>query len=118
MAMRRQQVLEVIERALRSQGISARQASIEALGNDALVKRMRAGQNPTVDSVAALCDVLHLDFYIGPAPAPLPLDEERLVVAVEAAVRSTRGAKEEIVPAEFAHKVVSVYVALGTKNSP
>ena len=109
--------LRVIERALRAQGISARQASIEALGNDALVKRMRAGQNPTIDSVASLCEVLNLDFHVGPPPPPPPLDEERLVLAVEAAVRSLKGGQERIVADEFAQKVASVYVALGTRTS-
>lgn len=115
--MRAEQILEVVERALRAQGLSARQASIEALGNDALIKRMRRGQIPTVDSLASLCEVLQLDFYVGTPPPPPPLDEDRLVLAVETAVRSMKGGRDRIVAGDFARTVVSIYRALDPTNS-
>ena len=55
-----------VEDALAQRGISARQASMAAVGHDGLVRDIRAGRIPSADRVAALCDVLGLEFYLGP----------------------------------------------------
>ena len=59
-------LLKIIDRALDEQGISARQASILATGAPELIRNMRRGRVPSVERFCALCDVLNLEFYVGP----------------------------------------------------
>ena len=59
-------LLEIINKALDKQGISARQASILATGTPELIRNMRRGSIPSVERFRALCDVLKLEFYVGP----------------------------------------------------
>ena len=76
-----------IERAIKAGGWSARQASIEAVGNPDMIRGMRRGRSPTADRLRALSDILDLDFYVGRRREPDPLDERRMELAVETAER-------------------------------
>ena len=67
-------ILAVIERALRDKHMSARRASIDAVGTPDLIREMRRGRAPSVDRLRALCEVLDLEFYIGPKR---PDDQDR-----------------------------------------
>ena len=60
-------LLKIIDQALNEQGISARQASILATGGPELIRGIRRGSIPSVERIRALCEVLELEFYIGPA---------------------------------------------------
>ena len=60
-------LLKIIDQALNKQGISARQASILATGGPELIRGIRRGSIPSVERIRALCEVLKLEFYIGPA---------------------------------------------------
>ena len=60
-------LLKIIDQALNKQGISARQASILATGGPELIRGIRRGSIPSVERIRALCEVLELEFYIGPA---------------------------------------------------
>jgi hypothetical protein len=77
-------LLEVIERALKAQGKSARQASLEATGAPELVRMMRRGHAPSVERVQALCNTLGLEFYVGPprdgTPSEIQDDAERALI--------------------------------------
>ena len=117
MAMEMEELIEVIEEALRAKGLSAREASILSVGNDGLVKRMRSGRTPTVTRLADLCEVLDLEFYVGPQREGAPVDEERLLLALqtvgralEAAGRGNAGLRDT------AALVVAVYGLLGTQG--
>ena len=59
-------LLKIISQALKKQGISARQASILATGGPELIRSIRRGSIPSVERIRALCEVLKLEFYIGP----------------------------------------------------
>ena len=83
-------LLIVIERVIRGRGWSARQASMEAVGNPDMIRGMCRGRSPTADRLRALCDVLDLKFYVGRRREPDPLDERRMELAgamVESGVR-------------------------------
>ena len=81
-------LIKLIDAALLERGWSARQASIEATGSAHLVARMRRGQEPGVRRLKALCEVLGLEFYIGPprTVGRVDLDVGRLALALEAVV--------------------------------
>lgn len=58
-----------VERALKEKGMSARQASIDAIGNDGLIRDIRAGRSISAERLSALAAVLGLELYLGP-PRP------------------------------------------------
>ena len=66
-------LLAEVERAVRARGWSARQASMMAVGTPELIRDMRRGRVPSVERFRALCEVLGLEFYVGP-----PRDNVRL----------------------------------------
>ena len=115
--MRMDELLEQIEQALVARGMSARRASIEAVGNASLVKRMRSGEVPTVERLAALCDVLDLDFYVGRRRDPAPVDEDRLQLAVETAVGALEASGHSLGHGEAARLVVAVYGLIGQEGA-
>ncbi len=78
-----QELLRDIERAVRARGWSARQASMRAVGTPELIHNMRRGRVPSVERVKALCEVLGLEFYVGPPRAAAPVDTGRLGRALE-----------------------------------
>ena len=112
-----ERVLQEIERALRARHMSARQASIEAVGNAELVKRLRRGEVPTVERLAALCEVLELELYVGPPRDRAPVDEDRLGLAVETAVLALRERAEALRPGDLARLVVAAYALIGAEGS-
>ena len=59
-------IIRTVDLALESRGISARAASIRAQGAPELIRDMRRGHVPSVVRLRALCEVLGLEFYVGP----------------------------------------------------
>ena len=106
-----------IESALRARGMSARQASLDAVGNPELVRRMRRGQVPTVERLRALCEVLDLEFYVGRRREPAPVDERRLELAVETAVRALEAKGKDASHGDTARLVVAVYQLIGEEGA-
>ncbi len=54
-----------VETALKARDISARRASLDVVGNDGLIRDIRAGRLPGVDRLEALFEYLGLEFYFG-----------------------------------------------------
>ena len=67
---------------------SERQASLEAVGGHELVRDMRRGRTPSVERLQALCEVLDLEFYVGPRREAGTIDEQRLEDAVDSTERT------------------------------
>jgi hypothetical protein len=59
-----------VEDALRKREVSARRASLDVVGNDGLIRDIRAGRLPGVDRLEALFEYLGLEFYLGPRRDP------------------------------------------------
>jgi hypothetical protein len=55
-----------VEAALLDREVSARRASLDVVGNDGLIRDLRAGRLPGVDRLEALFEYLGLEFYLGP----------------------------------------------------
>ncbi len=64
-AATKQRIQEAVEAGLKLRGVSARRASLDVVGNDGLVRDIRAGVMPAVDRLAALLDYLGLSFEFG-----------------------------------------------------
>tara|TARA_R110002111_G_scaffold218471_3_gene280696 strand:- start:202 stop:879 length:678 start_codon:yes stop_codon:yes gene_type:complete len=56
----------MVDGALDTRGMSARQASIATVGNDGLIRDIRAGRVPSADRLEALAELLNMEFYFGP----------------------------------------------------
>ena len=106
-------LVTTINAALRARGWSARQASLRAVGNGEFIRTLRRGSAPPVDRFRALCETLGLDFYVGPPRDFASIDERRLEVAIETAVRPLESSDLELDPAELARAVVAIYELLG-----
>ncbi|MFD1914150.1 S24 family peptidase [Halodurantibacterium flavum] len=79
--MDKDQLLEIIKAQLKTKGLSAVEASERAVGNRYLISNMgreRYGL-PTMENLVALCDVLGLEFYVGP---PRQVEQDSLSPAV------------------------------------
>ena len=85
--MDREYLKQTIQSRLGELGISAKEASLRAVGNTALIAnigRERYGL-PSVEKLEALADVLDLEFYFGPRRPQIPvelLEELRGVVSI------------------------------------
>ena len=64
--MRVEDILREIDAALERRGISARAASIRAQGAPEMIRDMLRGHVPSVERLRSLCEVLGLEFYVGP----------------------------------------------------
>ena len=111
-------LLELVNSALRVRRWSARQASIEAVGNDQLIRNMRRGQVPSVETFRSLCRVLGLEFYVGPPREVGTVEEERLKHAIETTEQALRDEGLELDPGDKAQVLAAVYDLIGQERSP
>ena len=108
------ETLKLIDRVLAERGWSARRASIEATGRPDLVVAMRRGRVPSAARLAALCDVLGLEFYVG-RPRTVgdgEFDVECVTLALEAVDRAFSDEARELSPHDRARLLVAVYTLL------
>ena len=110
-------LLQLVNAALRARRWSARQASIAAVGNDQLIRNMRRGQVPSVEKFRALCEVLELEFYVGAPREVGRVEEERLKRAIETSEHSLRKEGLELEPQDKAQVVAAVYDLIGPDRS-
>ena len=106
-----------INRALRARGCSARQASLEA-GSPELIRNIRRGRMPSVERLRVLCEVLDLDFYIGPRREAGAIDEPRLREAVASTERTLGAHGIALEPEAKAHAIAAVYDLLDRERAP
>ena len=111
-------LLELVNAALRERRWSARQASIEAVGNDQLVRNMRRGQVPSVEKFRRLCEVLGLEFYAGPPREVGTVNGERLKLAIETTEHTLREEGIELDPEAKARVLAAVYELIGEERLP
>ena len=116
-SQRVEDLLQEIERALRVRGMSAHQASIEAVGNGSFIKRMRKGEVPTLTRFRELCAVLDLEFYVGPKRDPAPVDEERLELALATTEEAIEASGASLTRAERATLQVALYELVGREGA-
>ena len=111
-------LVAAVNRALRVRGWSARKASLDAVGHTELVRDLRRGRIPTVEKLEALCDVLDLEFYVGPRRQMGAIDELRLEEAVQSIERAVVANGITLPPEPKARAVVAVYELLDRDREP
>lgn len=111
-------LLETIDAALRARGCSARHASLEAVGNEEYLRGLRRGRMRAIEKFRSLCQVLGLEFYVGPARAVGLVDERRLEEAIQTADQLLEEGGFILASADKARVVGAVYEILGEERSP
>ena len=111
-------VVAVINRALRARGWSAQKASVESGGSPELIRNLRRGREPRLAQLKALCDVLSLEFYIGPPRRVGAVEERRLEEALEATERALRAHSIRPAAHDWARAVAALYELLDRQNEP
>ena len=111
-------LLDLVNAALRERRWSARRASIEAVGNDQLIRNMRRGQVPSVEKFRRLCEVLGLEFYAGKPREVGMVEERRLTQAIETTEQTLRDEAIELEPQDKAKVLAAVYDLIGANRSP
>ena len=111
-------LLKLVNTALRERRWSARRASIEAIGNDQLIRNMRRGQVPSVAKFRALCAVLGLEFYVGPPREVGTVAHERLQQAIEITEHTLRDEGLQLDPGDKALVLAAVYDLIGEEQLP
>ena len=111
------ELLMEFERALRARNLSASQASMQAVGSKELIREMRRGRVPSVERVRALCEVLDLEFYIGPRRRPSSVDPHRLEYALEAAERGLGSSGRTMDYPSKARFVSAIYDLIGEDST-
>lgn len=106
-------LLREIERAVKARGWSARQASMMAAGTPELIREMRRGRVPSVERFRSLCQVLDLEFYVGPARGRTSVDSERLERALETTERALTSTGRTMGLTDKARAVAAVYDLIG-----
>ena len=71
-----------VNRALRARGWSAQYASRQLGGSPEFIRNLRRGYVTSVEKFRNLCEILDLEFYVGPKREPGAVDERRLAQAV------------------------------------
>ena len=109
--------MTTINRALRARGCSARQASLEA-GSPELIRNIRRGRMPSVERLKVLCEVLELEFYIGPTREMGAIDERRLREAVASTERTLGTHGIALEPEAKADAIAAIYDLLDRERAP
>ena len=109
--------MTTINRALRARGCSARQASLEA-GSPEFIRNIRRGRMPSVERLQVLCEVLGLEFYVGPAREAGAIDERRLREAVASTERTLDARGIALEPEAKADAIAAIYDLLDRERAP
>lgn len=110
-------IIVTINRALREQRYSASKASLEA-GSPDLIRNIRRGRMPSVERLRALCEVLDLDFYVGPRRPPGAVDVPRLREAIASTERTVGAHGLALAVDARADAIAAVYDLLDRERAP
>ena len=86
---------------------------MRAVGSPELIRDMRRGYVTSVEKFRALCEVLDLEFYVGQRREEVPVDEDRLAVALETAHEGLEDGGGALDAAGQARLVIAVYALVG-----
>ena len=81
--------IDAVLEAIRESGVSERRLSIEAVGHESAIRSLKRGVDPKASTLAALCERLELEFYVGPQRSTA-LERQTYLPAPVSDVRLTR----------------------------
>ena len=111
-------LIEEVNRALRARGWSARHASRQIGGSPEFIRNLRRGYVSSLEKFRTLCEVLELEFYVGPRREVGAVDERRLEAAVATVEHALAETHFVLDPEDKASVVGAVYSFIGEARSP
>ena len=111
-------LISVVNGAVRSSGRSARQVSIQSVGSPEFVRDIRRGRLYQVQKFRQLVEYLGLEFYVGPRRDWRSVNADRLEVAVDTTERVLASTGIALEPSEKANAYVAVYELIGDGETP
>ena len=111
------ELMATLNRALRDRRYSASRASTEA-GSPDLIRNIRRGRMPSMERLKALCEVLDLDFYVGPRRHAGAIDVRRLREAIASTERTLVAQGVPLEPEAKADAIAAVYDLLDRDRAP
>ena len=111
-------LVAVVNAAIRARGRSARQVSLDAVGSAEFIRDIRRGRLRQVEKFRTLCEALGLEFYVGPPRDWKSVNERRLEVVVETTERILASTGIDLDPTERASAYVAIYELIGDEEAP
>ena len=111
-------LVEQVNRALRARGWSAQHASRQIGGSPEFIRNLRRGYVSSLGKFRALCEVLELEFYVGPRREVGAVDERRLEAAIATVEHALAESRFVLEPENKANVVAAVYSFIGEARSP
>lgn len=107
-----------VNRALRARGWSAQYASRQLGGSPEFIRNLRRGYVTSIEKFRNLCEILGLEFYVGPKREPGAVDERRLELAVLTLERVLLETGYVLDPEDKASAVAALYALNLDQRSP
>ena len=111
-------LIDEVNRALRARGWSAQHASRQLGGSPEFIRNLRRGYVTSLGKFRSLCEILELEFYVGPRREPEAIDERRLEQAIATLERVLLDSDYVLDPEDKASVVAAVYTFIGEQPSP
>ena len=109
-------LIDEINRALLARGWSAQYASRQLGGSPEFIRNLRRGNVGSIEKFRTLCEVLDLEFYVGPRRKTGLVDERRLEQAIATLERVLVESDFVLDPEDKASVVAAVYGFIGEEQ--
>ena len=107
-----------VNRALRARGWSAQYASRQLGGSPEFIRNLRRGYVTSIEKFRNLCELLGLEFYVGPKREPGAVDERRLEQTIATLERVLDETGYVLDPEDKARTVAALYALNLDERSP
>ena len=107
-----------VNRALRARGWSAQYASRQLGGSPEFIRNLRRGYVSSIEKFRNLCELLDLEFYVGPKRESGAVDERRLEQTIATLERVLLEAGYVLDPKDKASAVAALYALNLDQRSP
>ena len=111
-------LIEEVNRALRARGWSAQHASRRIGGSPEFIRNLRRGYVSSLAKFRTLCEVLDLEFHVGPRREVGAVDERRLEAAIATVEHALAESHFVLDPEDKANVVAAAYSFIGEARSP
>ena len=111
-------VIAEVNRALRARGWSAQYASRQLGGSPEFIRNLRRGYVSSIEKFRNLCEILGLEFYVGPKREPGAIDERRLERTIATLERVLLEKGFVLEPEDKAGAVAALYALALDESSP
>ena len=110
-------LIEEVNRALRTRGWSAQHASRQIGGSPEFIRNLRRGYVTSLEKFRTLCEILDLEFYVGPRREVGGVDERRLEQAIATLEEVLLDSDFVLDPEDKASVICAVYCFIGDGRS-